>query len=155
MGLKSEPVMCFRGRLLEGALSFTLFTTNRRDFGVPAVCDYRTGTNSDVDFILNMEEFLEMGMAPPGDSVVYDGAPGHTSVWAEGQIRILEQQYDVTFVRQPTHSPEMNMCEYIFQDMKNFMRRRRRGSIPDAVIEYLAGLTFQKSLNFCRHVVHF
>lgn len=153
-GETSEPVVCLRGQLENTSVSCTLMTTLRDTHGIPALCDYREDSNCEIDFILNMESFLEMGFVPRGDIVIYDGAPGHTAEFALEDLENLENQYGVTFVRQPKFSPEKNACEFVFQMMKNSMRRLRNVNIESYVVNFLADqLTFGHMRAFYRHSI--
>jgi len=104
--------------------SVTLLTDLRNQHGF-VLSQPIQGTNSAVDHLESIVNWLEHGVLLAGDVLILDNASIHNSVEVLGLISLLLDAAGVRMYFLPTYSPEFNPCELVFARAKRYLRHER------------------------------
>ena len=69
---------------------------------------------------------INLGFVRDGCLVLWDNATIHTDRHMVPLIRAALQQVGAKYVILPKHAPELNPCEYVFAEVKCFLRQNAR-----------------------------
>lgn len=122
----------------------------------PVFFDYRIETNTQWDFCDFVLYCCQEGHLVPGDYLMVDNAAVH---WAQDSSPILTQilaAFQITLVKLPTYSPELNPCELVFSKLKGQIRRHRSPglSILEEVTLAMCSISHQDVNNFYTHCLY-
>ena len=145
------------------------FLTDPSNTGRPFYYEFHDHTNTGGDFASFTRNCIEKGFLKQGDVYIMDNARVHFSSATAASLmadleRIPVRQFpdyltlQVSPVRLPTYSPELNPCELCFSLIRCWMQRNRDISnrlqdiVERAIIETV---TQQKILNFYEHCLRY
>jgi len=84
----------------------------------------KSGTNSQYDF-LEFFTYLCDEVLCPGDYLVMDNCAIHVADETANYILELAKAADIKMIFLPKYSPELNPCELIFSQVKNYLSANR------------------------------
>ena len=85
------------------------------------VSDARVESNVGLDFLDSIVQLLEGGMLLAGDILIIDNATVHNSAEIAETLGLLLQLARVRLVYLQTYSPELNLCELVFAEVKSHL----------------------------------
>lgn len=120
-----RAVRVARGSLHAGdSYSITVLTSLRHPNGF-IVSNPRRASNNAVDFLLYLVDLVAEGHLVAGDVLVLDNAAIHFADEIQAPVRYLMTSIGARLLFMPTYSPELNPCEYIFAQLKSWVREHR------------------------------
>src|SRR5688500_5127864 len=113
------------------------------------ISEFSTETNDATAFLKYVIDLRLNGVLVSGDLFVVDNARIHTAESILQPLSVLLAARGVTMVLLPKYSPELNPCEYVFSQVKSYLRYRR-GLAPFAleVLFGFANVTYNDLLEF-------
>ena len=103
----------------------TLITTLCTSATKPYAFTLREGSNTAIDFLNSIKAFAAQNLFKPGDYLILDNARVHDSQEIILDLDNLATQYGLYIRFLPSYSPELNPCELIFAQVKNYIRNNR------------------------------
>jgi hypothetical protein len=121
------------GRDLAESYSTTLLLdlTNEDN---PFFFDVRAESNNEWDFYRFVLSAVDAGRLTTGDFLIVDNASVHWGGETWPLLDTLFRELDIEYVFLPTYSPELNPCELVFAQIKNYIRSNRT---PDMQVHQL------------------
>lgn len=116
------------GTVLDGSdvITATVMTSIDRDPTQHCLrIEYRRGSNDQFDFCKYVFDACFDGFLKPGDTLVLDNARVHKAVDSFPQLVGFLNNIGVGVLFLPTYSPELNPCELVFAQVKNWLRSNR------------------------------
>jgi len=104
--------------------SLTVVTDLRSPEGY-FVSEPRESSNTAVDFLLFVAGLIENQVVRAGDVLIADNAKIHFAREVSGFLTRLLDRIHARLIFLPTYSPELNPCELIFGQVKNYIRHHR------------------------------
>jgi len=98
--------------------------TNLNDPSGVFISDPVVGGNTSGRFLNLIALLVEQGQLVNGDYLIADSSPVHWSAQIAHDLVDLLEQAGVRLVFLPKYSPELNPCEYVFAQVKNYLRQR-------------------------------
>jgi len=139
-------------RPYEPRLNMILMTTlERRDDWL--FFDLKQGTNNAQSFLNFLDLAARNGRIPPGSFVVWDNARIHDGNDIVDAVDAILARCGALRVNLPTYSPEFNVCELVFAEIKCFLRNNPRigWDLMRRVLEGAASVTWQNLLAYYEH----
>jgi transposase len=125
MSESGRAVRVARGSLHDGdSYSITVLTSLTHPNGF-IVSNPRRSSNTAIDFFLYMVDLVQEGHLVAGDVLVLDNAAIHFADDIQAPLRNLLTAVGARLLFMPTYSPELNPCEYIFAQLKSWLREQR------------------------------
>jgi len=154
LGEMGEPVFVITSAQLDVSYSLTLMTT----LSDPLRCciiDLRENSNTQWDFASFLLFCLEQKHLTAGDYLILDNASVHVGA---NSFTLIKQACDLANVKiifLPAYSPELNPCELVFAQVKNYMRLNRSDDRMWVEMLYaLTKVTQSKLQNMYNHCLH-
>jgi len=90
------------------------------------------------------------GALVDGDCFIVDNASVHYAAETADELDALVQEAGVRLVFTPTYSPELNPCEFVFGQVKRYLRERSfpGRSFLSSVMEAFASVSYENVLNY-------
>ena len=104
------------------SLTLLLDLTNNAN---PFFLHLRAGSNSEWDFFEFVVAAVEEGRLVEGDWLIVDNASVHFGQETWEPLTTLLSAAGVRYLFLPTYSPELNPCELIFANVKNYIRNNQ------------------------------
>lgn len=89
------------------------------------VSNPRVASNTAEDFLQWVESLIATGHLVAGDIFICDNASVHLAVEIQDRLDAALDEAGVTLYFLPTYSPELNPCELVFAQLKQWIRRNR------------------------------
>lgn len=123
--------------------------------GNPVVIDYTEQTNNQWSFTDFVLKCCLDGDLVQGDYLVLDNAAVHHG---EDSLELLENilsYFGIQLIFLPAYSPELNLCELVFNVVKKHVRYHRNGFSPllDEVLVAVASVTPKMMVSFYMHCI--
>jgi len=133
--------------------NFTLILfTNLKNPERPFEYTISPDNNSSESMITFIIALVELGVFLPGEILILDNAPIHSSDETLAFISDMRfQGYHILF--QPAYSPEFNACEFIFNYIKNQCCASSGSSISDQIHRILNRVTFEMVVDWYLKVI--
>ena len=118
------------------------------------------GPSNGQELLLFFEEAVNLTRADGlavlerGNTVITDNCGFCNGHFLEPILTALLANYGVRLLFQPPYSPEFNICELCFHDVKEFLRRNQHLAEEEtayAIYEACENITQQKSVNYFTH----
>lgn len=111
------------------------------------------GTVNAQTFEAFVQAAIGHGFVQPGSILIWDNARIHTEQHALSDIQAALQRVGATYANLPTYSPELNPCEYVFAEVKCFLRQHARPNWlwRDRVVEAFQAVSHEHVLHYYQH----
>jgi len=112
-------------------------------------------TNTAKDFLEFVYSMVEQGALNDGDVFIVDNASVHFAAETAEELSELVGAAGVRLVFTPVYSPELNPCEFVFAQVKRFLREHshENKSFLAAIVEAFASVSHQNVENYYRSCV--
>ncbi len=136
----------------ERRLNMILMTTLAIEHD-PLFFDLKDGTNNAATFLAFIQSAAAHGRIPRGSIVVWDNARIHNAQQIVHDIDRILQQCGAQRVNLPAYSPEFNVCELVFAELKCFLRNQPRlgVNLTMRVLEAAGRLSYKNLLAYYEH----
>lgn len=124
-----EPVMLLRSDHFEETYSVSVLVSIVLD-EEPVFITARVESNSQTDFFAFLVQACLEGTLKKGDILICDNAPIHSGSETLEELVLYLKLKEVTLIFLPTYSPELNPCELVFAQVKNYLRNYRDQDLP-------------------------
>lgn len=111
------------------------------------------GTLSGREILEYLVEATEDGFFEPGALLIMDNAAPHVGEGYFEEMREWLLEHDVFIVLLPAYSPEFNVCEFVFSEIKRYMRQHCDSTIPlsDRTITAFQTVSYDNIVGYYRH----
>jgi transposase len=114
--------------------------------------DIRADTNDAFDWFWSIAWLIENNYLAVGDVLVCDNASIHYAQDVADLLSDLLEEATVRLVFLPTYSPELNPCEFVFAQVKRYLRSRRgHASFTEEILNGFAQVTRKQLINYYFH----
>ncbi len=119
----------------------------------PLFFELRDNTVNAEVFLAFIETAIRQGRVPPGSIIVWDNARIHC---ADATLQALDRVIAAagsTRVNLPCYSPEFNPCEFVFAEVKTFLRSNPRPgwNLRDRTLEAVGSVSPANVLSYYQH----
>jgi transposase len=90
------------------------------------VSNPRVGSNTAADWLAYVQSLVTSGHLVAGDILIVNNASIHAAAEIRDPLMALLTTAGVRYLTLPTYSPELNPCELVFAQVKQYIRQFRR-----------------------------
>jgi len=114
--------------------------TSLSNHNAPFALHLREESNNQWDFLEFITFLVDKGHLVEGDVLVIDNCAVHAGEDSSNALFSLLEVAGVKLVFLPTYSPELNPCELVFAEVKNYLRFNRGGDKFDREVMFAFSL---------------
>jgi len=117
----------------------------------------REQSNTSKDFLDFVYSAVATGCLLAGDVFIVDNARVHWAADTANELSRLLEEANVRLVFTPTYSPELNPCEFVFAQVKRFLRERTdwtHQSFLSGVMNAFATVTHSNVAHYYDSCIH-
>jgi len=115
------PLVVVSNNSLRTRITITAVTTLTRPSGT-FISDPVKGGNGGLQFLEFVKTLFAQNVLVPGDVFVMDNSSIHFSLAIRDELIGMFDNNGVRLVFLPVYSPELNPCEFVFAQVKNYLR---------------------------------
>lgn len=118
------------------------------------VSNPRVASNTAEDFLEWVESLIALGHLVSGDIFICDNASVHAAADIQERLDSALDGAGVTLYFLPTYSPELNPCELVFAQLKQWIRRNRSGgALWQDILDALGTVSYTNVLAYYAHCI--